>query len=111
VTDFPLTLAYGKKIDALRRKYKAWIWDAEFRDTRGASVSADGIHRYTVFVGPAGKRAIVVVNLEEATTITAKVDIPDPGKLIVATPEQPEGLPTSGTLRIAARSAAVLIEV
>jgi hypothetical protein len=25
VTDFPLTQAYGKKIDALRRKYRAWI--------------------------------------------------------------------------------------
>ena len=34
VSDFPLTLEYGKKIDALRRKYKAWIWDAEFRDNR-----------------------------------------------------------------------------
>ena len=36
VTDFPLTLAYGKKIDALRRKYKSYIWDAEFRDNLGA---------------------------------------------------------------------------
>src|SRR5258708_26610483 len=70
VTDFPLTLAYGKKVAALRRKYKAWIWDAEFRDTLGASVSADGTHRYSVFVGPTGKRAVVVVNLEAATSIT-----------------------------------------
>lgn len=30
VTDFPLTLAYGKKIDALRLKYREWIWDVEF---------------------------------------------------------------------------------
>jgi hypothetical protein len=111
VTDFPLTLAYGKKIDALRRKYKAWIWDAEFRDTLGASVSSDGIHRYTVFVGPTGKRAVVVVNLEAATSITAKVDMPNSGKLAVATPEQPEAAPTSGTLRIPARSAAVLMEL
>ena len=51
LTDFPLTLAYGKKIDALRRKYKAWLWDAEFRDTLGATITADGAPRYSVFVG------------------------------------------------------------
>ena len=111
VTDFPLTLAYGKKIDALRRKYKAWIWDAEFRDTLGATVSADGTHRYTVFVAPGGKRAVVVVNLETTQPISVKVDLPNPGKLAVATPEQPEASPASGTLRIPARSAAVLMEV
>jgi hypothetical protein len=111
VTDFPLTLAYGKKIDALRRKYKAWIWDAAFRDTLGANVSSDGIHRYTVFVAPAGKRAVVVVNMEATKSITAKVDLPNPGKLVVATPEQPEASLTSGVLQIPARSAAVLMEV
>ena len=36
ITDFPLTLAYGKKIDALRRKYKAYLWDGTFRDTEVA---------------------------------------------------------------------------
>jgi len=111
VTDFPLTLTYGKKIDALRRKYKAWIWDAAFRDTLGASVSADGMHRYTVFVAPAGKRAVVVVNMEATKSITAKVDLPNPGKFVVATPEQPEASSTSGVLQIPARSVAVLMEV
>jgi hypothetical protein len=111
VTDFPLTLTYGKKIDALRRKYKAWIWDAAFRDTLGASVSSDGTHRYTVFVAPAGKRAVVVVNLEATKSITAKVDLPNPGRLVVATPEQPEASSTSGVLKIPARSVAVLMEV
>ena len=62
LTDFPLTLAYGKKIDALRHKYKARLWDAEFRDTLGAEVTSDGSHRHSVFVTPAGKRTVVVVN-------------------------------------------------
>ena len=111
VTDFPLTLAYGKKIDDLRRKYKAWIWDAEFRDTLGASVSADGSHRYTVFVGANGKRAVVVVNLETTKAIKVQVEVPNSGQLSVATPEQPAASPTSGTLQISARSAAVLMEM
>jgi hypothetical protein len=38
------------------------------------------------------------------------VELPNPGKLVVATPEQPTAQPTSGTLKVAARSAAVVME-
>jgi hypothetical protein len=110
ITDFPLTLAYGKKIDGLRRRYKEWVWDAEFRDTVGASVNADGTHRHTVFVTASGKRAVVVVNEEPKKAITATVELPNPGKLVVATPEEPEAQPTSGALEVPARSAAIVME-
>lgn len=108
--DFPLTLAYGKKIDALRRKYKAYLWDGEFRDTLGADVTANGLFRYSVFVARGGKRAVIVINPGAGNAITAKVNLPNAGKLIVATPEQPDGEPTTDTLQIPARSAAVVIE-
>jgi Domain of unknown function (DUF6259) len=108
--DFPLTLAYGKKIDALRRKYKDYIWDGEFRDTLGADVTADGKVRHTVFVTSSGKRAVIVINQELDKPITAVVKLPNPGKLMVATPEQPDAVPTDGTLQIPARSAAVVME-
>jgi hypothetical protein len=108
--DFPLTMAYGKKIDDLRRKYKAYLWDGAFRDTLDANVSGDGQHRYSVFAAANGKRAVVVVNPSSDVAITAKVDLPNAGKLFVATPEQPEGQPTSGTLNIPSRSVAVVIE-
>jgi Domain of unknown function (DUF6259) len=110
LTDFPLTLAYGKKIDALRRKYKPWLWDAEFCDTQGASVSADGAHRYTVFRTAEGKRAVVVVNEEFSNDISITLELPNPGSLVTATPEQPEAQPTSGATRIPARSAIVVME-
>jgi hypothetical protein len=110
LTDFPLTLAYGRKIDALRRRYKAYLWDADFRDTVGARVEADGSSRYSVFVAPGGRRAVVVVNMEPDKAIEARVELPQPGKLAVATPEQPDAQPTSGALRIPARSAAVVME-
>ena len=110
LTDFPLTLAYGQKIDALRHKYKSRLWDAEFRDTLGAEVTSDGSHRHSVFVTPAGKRTVVVVNEQSKKTITAKVELPNPGRLVVATPEQPDALPASSTVRIPARSAAVVME-
>ena len=108
--DFPLTMAYGQKIDDLRRKYKAYLWDGAFRDTLGAEVTADGVYRYSVFVAEGGKRAVVVVNPDSDKQITAKVNLPNPGRLVTATPEQPEAQPATGTLRIPARSVAVLIE-
>lgn len=110
LTDFPLTLAYGRKIDDLRRRYKAYLWDGDFRDTQGANVSADGPYRYSVFVTPGGKRAVVVINQEFNKFVTAKVSVPGPRKLVVATPEQPVAQPTTGTLEIPARSAAVIME-
>ena len=110
LTDFPLTLAYGRKIDALRRRYHDYLWDGDFRDTLGASVNANGSHRYAVFVTRAGKRAVVVVNQESSQAITAEVELPHSGKLLVASPEQPEALPATGSLQIPARSAAVLME-
>ena len=110
LTDFPLTLEYGKKIDALRRKYKSYLWDAEFRDTLGAHVTANGAHRHSVFVAASGKRAVVLVNTEFSKAVTATLNLPNAGKLVVATPEQPDTRPTSGVVQIPARSAAVVME-
>lgn len=110
VTDFPLTLSYGKKIDNLRRKYKSWIWDNEFRDTLGATVTGDGPVRYSVFGTEPGKRAVVVVNPESVRALTATVKLPNARRLVVATPERPETQPSSETVRVPARSAAVLME-
>lgn len=110
LTDFPLTLAYGKKIDNLRRRYRTYLWDGVFQDTLGAEVSADGAHRYTVFIANGGKRAVVVINQESEKEIRAKVNLSNPGSLAIVTPEQPDLQPSTGTLQIPARSVAVLIE-
>ena len=111
ITDFPLTLAYGKKIDALRRKYREYLWDSEFRDTMGAKVtSTEGAPRHSVFVAKSGRRAVVVVNLQMDKAMNVQVDLPNAGRLMVVTPEQQEMQPTSGALAIPARSAAVVIE-
>jgi hypothetical protein len=37
----PLTLEYGKKVDALRKHFHAFLWDAEFQDTIGATVEVN----------------------------------------------------------------------
>jgi hypothetical protein len=109
--DFPLTMAYGKKIDDLRRKYKAYLWDGAFRDTLGAEVSAGAAFRYAVYLAESGKRAVIVINPGSTDVITAEVNLPNSGKLVVATPEDPDGQTTTGTVQIPARSAAVVIEL
>jgi hypothetical protein len=110
VTDFPQTLAYGKQIDALRSRYKEYLWDAEFRDTLGTRVTGNGAARHAAFVAASGKRAVVVVNSDPTQAMTVKVELPNPGRLVIVTPERPEPETTSGELHIPARSAAVVIE-
>lgn len=110
LTDFPLTLAYGSKIDALRRQYREWLWDGEFRDTLGAEFTASGPPCYSVFVAPSGKRAVVVVNLDREENLRAEVKLPNSGPLLLATPEQPEARMTSTMVEISPRSAAVVME-
>lgn len=110
ITDYPLTLAYGKKVDELRRKYKEYLWDADFQDTKGAEVTADGKIRYSVFVTATGKRAVVVAILDEKKEVTANVEIPNHGKLFAVSPVNQNEQPTNGTVKIPALSAAVIIE-
>ena len=38
--DFPLTMDYGKRMDALRDELRDYFWDGEFRDKVGAAVNA-----------------------------------------------------------------------
>lgn len=111
VTDFPLTLAYGKQVDALRRRYREYLWDAEFRDTLGATVTADGNHRYTVFRAKSGKRAVIAINLEQSRAITVRVTLPDARPLSTASPERPDAAPDAGAVHIPQRSAAVFLEL
>jgi hypothetical protein len=112
--DFPLTMEYGRKVDALRSRYKDYLWDAEFWDTLGAEVLVDGkpCTSYSVFGHPeTAKRAVVIVNQSEPKPITATVRLTErAGKLVSVTPERPDPQSSSGTLIIPPRSAAVLLE-
>ena len=37
--DFPLTVDYGKKVDAFRSHYADYLWRVEFRDSLGAQIT------------------------------------------------------------------------
>ena len=80
LADFPATLEYGKKMDALRTELREYFWDGEFRHELGAAVArADGTpHRpYGVFIHKDGrKKGMVICNYDEAkeATVRASVD-------------------------------------
>jgi hypothetical protein len=120
--DFPRTLAYGKAVDDLRRRYRRFLWDGEFLDTLGATVLAGdkalprAAHlpetAYTVYRDPAsGRRAVVVANFDAAKEMPVLVEFPDPPKnLLWASPESPEAKPTDGPVVVAPLSAIVIME-
>jgi hypothetical protein len=111
--DFPLTIEYGKKVDALRRTHRAYLWAGDFSDTIGASVNVNGKphSQYTVSANNAGKRAVTVANPSDREEIVCKVEIPHAQQLSLVTPEAPDPKPFSGDLRVPAESAAVLLEL
>ncbi|MEI6150091.1 MAG: DUF6259 domain-containing protein, partial [bacterium] len=81
--DFPLTLAYGKKMDALRTQLRDYFWDGEFRHTVGAKVTVKGKphEMYGVFRhAKSGKAGLVIVN-EGKEALTVKAVLEDGGKL------------------------------
>jgi hypothetical protein len=111
--DYPLTMAYGKQMDALRTELREHFWDGEFRDTVGARVTVDGRphHPYTVFVSrESGERGLVVANYDEAETIMVEVALDDGGNLArYRLVDDPEWRSTAGGLTIPPRSAAVVL--
>lgn len=114
IDDFPLTVAYGKKVDALRTRYKDYLWDAEFRDTQEARVTIAGkpYPDYSVFRRDNGEHAVVITNTKTTGSLTAAVafDHPWGNQLICASPEKPDGVSCSHTVSVPPRSVLVVME-
>jgi hypothetical protein len=109
--DFPDTLAYGKKIDALRKRHAALLWDATFRDTLGAEVTVgqEPHALYSVFEATDGTKTVVIANHGDQP-IAASVSVGGhKGPFQVATPEAPEPVQSKGIVEVPARSAVIVI--
>ncbi len=105
LSEMPVTLTYGRAVDDLRRRYKEWLWDAEFRDTLGAQVTAGGqpLSTYSVFRRKDGRRAVAMANMSDIDPIVCEVSL-DHAKtadLKWVSPEQPEPKPWPGKLELA----------
>lgn len=113
LNDFPLTLAYGQLMQAFRLKYRAYVWDAEFRDTQDASVLVNNrAHRdFSVFVRRDGKRSCVVLNQSNAEIkTTIRFAGSQTSAYASASPERSEAKPSDGEVLVAPRSVVLLME-
>lgn len=65
--DFPLTLTYGKRMDALRTELRVHLWEGEFRHEVGAQVTREGQphHPFAVFVAADGSSCLAIANYDE----------------------------------------------
>jgi hypothetical protein len=112
--DFPLTLAYGQQIDSLRKKYKPFLWDAEFTDTLNARVldQANVPYKdYSVFIAKDGKKAIVIVNNDQKKAAELTFSVGRPGaSFIRAEPGGGEENVTGNTVKVRPLSVVVIIE-
>ena len=112
--DFPLTMAYGQKIDELRRRYREFLWDGWYQDTQGAKVTCKGkpFESYTVFRHATGRRyAAVIANHDIEKPVKISISF-EAGKksLLIATPEKPNAKPCKGTITIPAASSVVVMQ-
>jgi len=79
-SDFPLTTAYGRKMDALRTELREYFWDGAFQDKLGGAVTVAGkaerFTHYAVFNGTNDKQGMVICNYgeDEAITVTPVLD-------------------------------------
>ncbi len=112
--EFPLTMEYGKKVDALREKYSDFLWDGEFVNTVGAKVKVKNEAKvfYSVFINhKTEKKAIVVANPSYDQPISIEVELGNKkGRFLIASPEVPETKESNGKIEIPALSAVVLME-
>lgn len=108
--DFPVTLEYGKCMDALRAEYRKYFWDGEFRDSCGATVTqANGCthHPYARFEAEDGSSALVICNYEdEAVCVGAQLDAGELSNYRLV--DDAELKPIAGGIVIPARSAAIV---
>jgi hypothetical protein len=112
--EMPVSLQYGRAVDDLRRTYGEWLWDAEFQDTRGAKVTANGtpLRTYAVYCRRDGRRAVAFANMSDTDTIACEVslDRPKSANLKLVSPEQPDEKPWPGKLELPPGFAAVIFE-
>ena len=111
--DYPATMAYGKKMDALRTELREYFWDGEFHDEVGASVIVGGKphHPYSVFTSrTTGRPGLVICNYDEHHGVVAEAAL-EGGRAPerYRTVDDPKWRPCAGGIEIPPQSAVVAI--
>ncbi|MCL2362815.1 MAG: DUF6259 domain-containing protein [Defluviitaleaceae bacterium] len=116
LSDYPDTVEYGKKMDALRTEYRKWFWDGEYRDVLGAKVIFEdekgeekAHHPYSVFKAADGSLGVAIANYEDKAVKVML--LADDGQAFkqYRTVDNPELMDAGGWIEIAPRSAVIAI--
>ena len=112
--DFPLTLEYGRKMDALRTELREYFWDGEFRHTEGVIVTSNGQphHPYAVYNSlQSGKKGVVIANYHQEERLTVQVSYTgSQSKYSYRYVESSDWDTTDSAIVIPARCAVVVLE-
>ena len=111
--DFPLTMDYGARMDALRSELRDYFWEGEFRHEAGAYVtngSGEAHHPFAVYLSKSrGLPAVAIANYEDEA-IEATVTLESDHRLTrYRLVDSEQWRPVNDRLVIPARSAAVVI--
>jgi len=108
--NYPLIIKYGQDIEALRKKYSDFIWNGEYQDQLGATVTGKNIS-YAVYKNKDGRKAVIIINNRKDDITKATVSIEGSSKtLAVASPENPEEKAYTGSVSIDPLSVVVVME-
>ncbi|HYY26769.1 MAG TPA: DUF6259 domain-containing protein [Chthoniobacterales bacterium] len=113
LSDFPLTVEYGKRVDAFRARYSDYLWNAEFQDSIGAKIdsAAGGSISYSVFWNPERRlRAVVLINDDRGSEHEVTLELDGTPSLFCASPEFPELESCGSKILVPPRSAVVVFQ-
>ncbi|MBI4926774.1 MAG: hypothetical protein HY835_03335 [Anaerolineae bacterium] len=112
LADFPATLAYGQKMDALRTELRDFFWEGEFLDTVGVEVrhGAEIHHPYAVYRNAkTGAIGLVICNYDEKNQITVNVRVPDGALSLYRLVDEPRWISVENEINIPPQSAVVVV--
>lgn len=109
--DYPDTMAYGQKVDALRKEHRKYFWDGEYRDAcDGMVVNEAGKkhHPYAVYKAEDGKLGMIISNYEdEPVRVRASLEVGCPVRY--RTVDEDVWFDASDWIDIPARSAVAVL--
>lgn len=111
-SDYPLTVSYGERMNALRAELRSLLWDGAFLATRHGSVAnADGQPHapYSVFQDrTTGAYALVAANYDAAESVVLRVSCDDKAPVRYRLVDG-DWQPYTGSVSLPAQSAAVFL--
>jgi hypothetical protein len=112
--DYPLTVAYGRQMDALRGELREYFWDGVFQHEVGAraTVKGDSHHPYAVYRSRAtGKLGVAVANYNKRGAKIVGVELENGQRLsYYRLVDNPTWQPVENGIELPQCSAAVVLD-